>query len=286
MVLTKTNLRMNCLYKGKVRDTYEYEGELLMIATDRISAFDVVFDEGIPKKGEVLNKLSEFWFKKTRKVIRNHMITTDIPDNLPNELIGRSMIVKKCRPIMIECIVRGYLTGSGWKEYQKDGSICGIKLPLGLKNGSELPEPIFTPSTKAEIGKHDININEEEAIKKIGNEKFNSLKEKSIELYNLAKEHANKSGLILADTKFEFGEIGDEVLLIDEALTPDSSRYWIKEKYDEGILESMDKQYLRDYLEKLEWNKEPPAPKLPDEIIQKTSQRYLYSYKALTGLEL
>ncbi len=286
MVMTETNLSIKRIYRGKVRDSYEYGDDILMVATDRISAFDVVFNEGIPRKGEVLNRLSEFWFNKTGSIISNHMITTDLPSELPQELKGRSMVVKRCKPIMLECIVRGYLTGSGWKEYQKSGTVCGIPLPDGLKNGSELPEPIFTPSTKAEIGQHDENIDEKRAIEKIGKEKYEFLRSKSIELFKLAKQHALNSGLVLADTKFEFGEKDGEIILIDEALTPDSSRYWIKEKYDQGILESMDKQFLRDYLEKLDWNKEPPAPKLPEDVIRKTSERYLYSFRALTGSEL
>ena len=284
--ITETNLELNLVRKGKVRDTYELGENLLMIATDRLSAFDVVFNEGIPRKGEILCRVSKFWFKKTESIIGNHLISTEIPDGLPDYLKGRSMVVKKCKPVMLECIVRGYLTGSGWKEYQKQGSVCGIKLPEGLKNGSELPEPIFTPSTKAELGHHDENVNEEKAKEIIGEEIYNKIKKASIGLYKLAKQHAWDSGLVLADTKFEFGEYNGEIILIDEVLTPDSSRYWMKEKYEKGVLESLDKQFVRDYLETLDWNKSPPPPKLPDDVIEKTSERYLQAYRMLTGEEI
>ena len=281
MDIYSTNLELPLLNRGKVRDTYDLGDRLLMIATDRLSAFDVVFDQPIPKKGEILNKLSVFWFEKTRHIIENHLISSSIPKNLPEYLNGRSMLVKKAKPLPIECVVRGYISGGGFKEYQKTGGICGINLPKNLKNGDKLEKPIFTPSTKASHG-HDINISENEAIKLIGEKNFEYIKNKSIELYNFGSEFAKKSGLILADTKFEFGIIDGKIILIDEAMTPDSSRYWIIESYKKGFLESLDKQYLRDYLEKTNWNKMPPAPKLPNEIINKTSERYISAYEKIT----
>lgn len=288
-VITETKLSLPLLRKGKVRDTYSIENNLLMVATDRLSAFDVVFKEGIPRKGEVLNRLSIFWFQRTSDIIRNHFVTDAIPASLPAYLQGRSMIIEKAEPLKLECVVRGYITGSAWKEYQKDGTVCGIKLPAGLKNGSELPEPIFTPSTKAETG-HDENVNETKAKEIVGAEAYETVRRKSLELYNFAKKHALKSGLVLADTKFEFGyrttNGRNEIILIDEALTPDSSRYWLKESHDKGILESLDKQFVRDYLEKTGWNKSPPPPPLPPEVVQKTSERYLQAYRMLTGKEL
>ena len=282
--ITSTNLDLQLVKKGKVRDTYAIDDNLLMIATDRLSAFDVVFNEGIPRKGEVLNSLSVFWFEKTKDIIENHLISDKPPEGL-DHLNGRSMIVKKCQPIMLECVVRGYITGSAWKEYQKSGTVCGITLPEGLKNGSELPAPIFTPSTKAEEG-HDQNVTEEQAIEIVGKEIYDTVKQKSLELYDYGKRHALEQGLVLADTKFEFGSVDGKIILIDEALTPDSSRYWMKDRYDQGVLESLDKQFVRDYLEKTDWNKAPPAPPLPTEVVQKTSERYLQAYKMLTGKEL
>ncbi|MBS3068641.1 phosphoribosylaminoimidazolesuccinocarboxamide synthase [Candidatus Micrarchaeota archaeon] len=288
--ITETHLSLLHFSKGKVRDTYKIDNDLLMVSTDRLSAFDVVFNEGIPYKGAVLNSLSIFWFLQTRDIIKNHFITDAIPANLPKYLERRSMIVMKAEPIPLESVVRGHITGSALKEYQKDGKVCGIELPKGLKNGDELPHPIFTPSTKAKQG-HDQNITEEEAKKLVGETTYNTVKQKSIELYNFAKHHAKKSGLILADTKFEFGYAkndngGKQIILIDEALTPDSSRYWLKEKYDAGQLESLDKQFVRDYLEGLKWNKEPPPPPLPKNVIENTSKRYLQAYKMLTGKDL
>ena len=288
--LTKTDLSLILLRRGKVRDTYSSDNSLLMVATDRLSAFDVVFNEGIPHKGEVLNKLSVFWFNKTKGILENHFISENIPANLPSYLKGRSMVVKRAEPIMLECVVRGYITGSAWKEYQKSGTVCGINLPPNLKNGSELPEPIFTPSTKAELG-HDQNITEDEARNIVGEDTYETIKLKSLELYKCGKVHAWKCGLVLADTKFEFGHGLDEngkmrIILIDEALTPDSSRYWLKDKYEQGNLESLDKQYVRDYLEKTGWNKSPPPPPLPADVINKTSERYLEAYRMLTGKKL
>jgi phosphoribosylaminoimidazole-succinocarboxamide synthase len=288
--IRETNLELPLVRKGKVRDTYEFDNHLLMVASDRLSAFDVVFNEPIPRKGEVLNRLSMFWFKKTSKIIKNHFVADKMPANLPKYLTGRSMIVEKAEPLPLECVVRGYITGSAWKEYQKSGTVCGMKLPEGLKNGSELPEPIFTPSTKAEKG-HDENITEEQARKVVGEETYDTVKQKSIELYNFGKKHAEKCGLILVDTKFEFGyhtgaDGEKEIILIDEALTPDSSRYWLKDKYAQGVMESLDKQFVRDYLEKTNWNKSPPPPALPEDVIKKTTERYLQAYKMLTGKDL
>jgi len=272
--------------KGKVRDTYQVDDNILMVATDRLSAFDVVFKEGIPNKGRVLNTLSAFWFGKTTDIIENHLISTDVPPNLPDYLEGRSMVVKKATPIMLECVVRGYLTGSGWKEYQKSGTVCGIKLPEGMKNGSRIEEPIFTPSTKAETG-HDENIDEKKAADIIGKPTLDFVKEKSLELYKFGRDYALERGLVLADTKFEFGyDPEGKIILIDEILTPDSSRYWLKDEYDQGNLLSLDKQFVRDYLEKTSWNKQPPPPPLPTEVIQKTSERYLKAYRMITGEEL
>jgi phosphoribosylaminoimidazole-succinocarboxamide synthase len=283
--ITSTKLDLQLVKKGKVRDTYALDDSLLMVATDRLSAFDVVFNEGIPRKGEVLTKLSVFWFGKTKSIIENHLLSDKPPAGLPPYLNRRSLVVKRCEPIMLECVVRGYITGSAWKEYQEKGSVCGITLPAGLKNGSELPHPIFTPSTKAETG-HDENIDETKAKSIVGAEVFDEVKTKSIALYLAGKKHAWKNGLVLADTKFEFGMLDGKIILIDEAMTPDSSRYWVKDKYDQGVLESLDKQYVRDYLEKIGWNKNPPPPALPAEVVKKTTERYLQAYKMLTGKDL
>ncbi len=291
-IITTTNLSLPLLRKGKVRDTYVLDDSLLMVATDRLSAFDVVFNEGIPRKGEVLCQLSRFWFGRTKRIIHNHYITDAVPKapaGLPSWLKGRSMVVCRAEPLKLECVVRGYITGSAWKEYQQRGSVCGITLPAGLKNGSELPEPIFTPSTKADVG-HDENVDEETARRIVGAESFAFVKAKAIELYLFAKKHALKSRLVLADTKFEFGyrtaNGKKDIILIDEALTPDSSRYWLKDKYDQGILESLDKQFVRDYLERTGWNKSPPPPPLPKDVVEKTTERYLQAYKMLTGKPL
>lgn len=284
--ITETSLSLPLVRKGKVRDTYELDNNLLMVATDRLSAFDVVFNEGIPSKGQVLNTVSAFWFSKTKDIIDNHLISTEVPDDLPGYLKGRSMVVKKGKPILLECVVRGYLTGSGWKEYQKSGTVCGIKLPEGMKNGDKIENPIFTPSTKAETG-HDENITEEKAAEIVGRETLDFVKKKSLALYEFGRDYAYDRGLVLADTKFEFG-YGPEgsIILIDEILTPDSSRYWMKEDYEKGELLSLDKQFVRDYLEKTDWNKQPPAPPLPGDVIEKTSERYLKAYKMITGEDL
>lgn len=279
--------------KGKVRDIYDLGEFLLIVSTDRLSAFDVVMNDGIPYKGKVLSKISEFWFKNTEDIIENHILSTvteDFPhecQQYKNELKDRSMMVKKSELIPVECIVRGYISGSGWKDYQKDGKICGIKLPEGLKESDKLPEPIFTPSTKAEIGDHDENITEEEAENLIGSEQYEFIKEKSIEIYEKAAGYALEKGIIIADTKMEFGLYEDKIILIDELLTPDSSRFWPKEKYAPGSpQESFDKQFVRDYLLSIGFNKQPPPPELPEEVIEKTSEKYREALRKITGIEL
>jgi phosphoribosylaminoimidazole-succinocarboxamide synthase len=289
-VITETKLDLHLVKKGKVRDTYQLDNNLLMVASDRLSAFDVVFREGIPYKGAVLNSLSIYWFKLTSDIVKNHFITNAIPAVLPKFLEKRSMIVSRAEPVQLECVVRGYLTGSAWKEYEKGGKVCGIELPKGLKNGSELPHPIFTPSTKAEKG-HDENITEDAARKLVGADTYDFIRKKSLEIYAFGKSHAKKSGLVLADTKLEFGSILDatghkQTILIDEILTPDSSRYWLRDEYEKGNLVSLDKQFVRDYLEKTGWDKSPPPPALPADVIENTSKRYLQAYKMLTGKDL
>ena len=288
--ITETKLDLPLVRKGKVRDTYQLDNNLLMVATDRLSAFDVVFKEGIPFKGGVLNSLSIFWFRHTAEIVKNHFITNAIPAKLPAFLEKRSMIILNAEPIPLECVVRGYITGSAWKEYEKSGTVCGIKLPEGLKNGSELPHIIFTPSTKAATG-HDENITEEKAKEIVGEIAYEFMKRKSIEIYHFGKSHAKKCGLVLADTKLEFGYYTEssghkQIILIDELLTPDSSRYWLKDEYEKGNLVSLDKQFVRDYLEKTKWNKEPPPPALPADVIENTSKIYLQVYKMLTGKDL
>lgn len=278
--------------RGKVRDMYDLGDSLLMVASDRISAYDVVMPEPVPQKGKVLTQISLFWFDVMKSVVKNHLISAD-PDNYPESckpysdiLISRSMLVAKAEPIPIECVVRGYLSGSGWESYQKSGTVCGIKLPEGLKESDKLPEPIFTPSTKEEIGVHDINIDFEETVKRIGKKLAEKIRDISLAIYKKGSELADKKGIIIADTKFEFGLSGDDVILIDEVLTPDSSRFWPKDSYQPGKSQkSFDKQYLRDYLTSIRWNKQPPAPFLPDEVIHNTSQKYLEAFRRLTGEE-
>lgn len=277
---------------GKVRDIYSINDELLMIASDRISCFDVVLPTTIPQKGEILTKLSVFWFEFTKDIISNHLITDNI-ERFPSELFkykngldGRSMLVKKAKPMPIECVVRGYLSGSGWKEYQKTQSICGIKLPKGLKESDKLPELIFTPATKEDVG-HDVNVTQECVEKMVGKDITTKLKDISMTLYEKASRYAESKGIIIADTKFEFGEVNGEITLIDEVLTPDSSRFWPKEKYEPGKSQpSFDKQFVRDYLETLDWNKKSPAPELPEEIVLKTSEKYIQAIKMITDKEL
>jgi phosphoribosylaminoimidazole-succinocarboxamide synthase len=279
--------------KGKVRDIYNLGDNLLLVSSDRISAFDVIMDQGIPYKGMVLTKISEFWFNFTKDVIPNHFITTDV-NQYPSEcreyadiLRNRSMLIKKAKVVPIECIVRGYITGSGWKDYKKTCEISGIKLPSGLLESEKFPEPIFTPSTKAEIGEHDENISADQAMKIIDKDTFNAVKEATIKIYKKASEFALTKGIIIADTKFEFGKVNDKIILVDEVLTPDSSRFWPKDKYKIGTgQESYDKQFLRNYLLSIKFNMQPPPPPLPEEIIKKTSEKYLDIYKKITGQTL
>ncbi len=282
---------LNLVKKGKVRDVYSYEEDLLFVATDRISAFDVVLKSEIPEKGKVLNLISAFWFEKTKHIVKNHMVEwrfENFPENLKkfDYLKNRSMIVKKADVLPIECIVRGYLVGSGYKEYLKHGTVCGIKLPEGLNLASKLNEPIFTPSTKVDDG-HDENISFEKMKDIIGKELAEKVRDLSLKLYNFAYDYAIERGIIIADTKFEFGIADGELILIDEALTPDSSRFWPVESYKEGENPpSFDKQYVRDYLEEVKWDKKPPAPELPDYVVEKTREKYFEVFYKLTGRKL
>jgi phosphoribosylaminoimidazole-succinocarboxamide synthase len=277
---------------GKVREIFDLQDRLLFVATDRISAFDCIMPNGIPRKGEVLTQISYFWFAQMESFQPNHLLSRPgeaLPAQLQPHaslLKGRSMIVKKAKPLAIECVVRGYLAGSGWKEYKKSQTVCGIKLPAGLQESSELPEPIFTPATKAETG-HDENISFEQAAGIVGTEVAEKVRDASLRIYKTAREYARQRGIIIADTKFEFGEYNGELLLIDEVLTPDSSRFWPADQYQPGKGQpSFDKQFLRDYLETLDWDKTPPAPQLPEEIILKTQAKYLEAYERLTGKPL
>jgi phosphoribosylaminoimidazole-succinocarboxamide synthase len=278
---------------GKVREIFDAGDKLLFVASDRISAFDCVMPNGIPQKGEVLNKISKFWFGRTGNIVKNHMISTEVSDfpapfnQHADQLAGRSMLVKKTTVFPVECIVRGYLIGSGWKEYKQSGTIGGMPLRADYQMASKLDEPIFTPSTKAEQGLHDENISFEKAKEIVGTEKAEKLKAISIALYKQAAEYALTKGIIIADTKFEFGELDGEIILIDEALTPDSSRFWPADTYKVGSSPmSYDKQFVRDYLETLDWDKTPPAPALPEEIIKKSQAKYLEAYEKLTGQSL
>ena len=290
-VLLESNLAgLKLVSRGKVRDMYDLGGAMLIVTTDRLSAFDVVMANGIPWKGKVLNRISEFWFDFLG--VPHHLITCDV-EKMPAEvrkhadvLRDRSMLVKKAKPFPIECVARGYLIGSGWKDYQATGAVCGIKLPAGLKQAARLPEPIFTPATKAVTG-HDENIGFEEAAKAVGRETAEALRARTLAIYRKGAAHAESKGVILADTKFEFGLVDGEILLIDEVLTPDSSRYWPKAGYREGISPpSYDKQFVRDYLESIQFDKKPPGPALPDDIVRKTSEKYLEAFRVLTGREL
>ena len=279
--------------RGKVRDIYELDGDLLMIASDRISAFDHILATGIPGKGKVLTQISKFWFDKFAGVVPNHLITADV-DALPSQLDrhksmleGRFMRVRRAQMFPVECVVRGYISGSGWKDYQRTGEIGGIRLPAGLRESDRLPGPIFTPATKAEGGEHDENISFAQMANSIGQDDAARLRELSIELYQQAARHAESCGILIADTKFEFGRTEDGILLGDEALTPDSSRFWPKDQYEPGRQQaSFDKQYVRNYLEEIHWNKQAPAPSLPPEVVQGTQQRYLEAYHLLTGQTL
>jgi len=294
-VITQTNFSgLQLKNRGKVRDIYEFGEALLIVATDRISAFDVVMNEGIPYKGKVLTQISDFWFEQTKDIIQNHLLSSIVYD-FPSEckpywdsLGDRSMFVKKTKPLPVECIVRGYISGSGWVEYQKNKSVCGIQLPDGLGESSKLPEPIFTPTTKEDVGKHDENITFDQMINLIGKELAEQVRDVSLKVYRHGAEIAEKKGIIIADTKMEFGlnESG-ELILIDELLTPDSSRFWPKDKYVAGrAQESYDKQFVRDYLLSIEFNKKPPAPKLPLDVVLKTSALYLEALKRLSGRTL
>jgi phosphoribosylaminoimidazole-succinocarboxamide synthase len=289
-VIDQTSLSgVELFRRGKVRDVYAVGGHLLIVATDRISAFDVVLPSAIPYKGAVLTALSVFWFDFLKDVVSNHLITTDVdsyPPPLPeyrDQIEGRSMLVYRAAIFPFECVARGYLAGSGWKDYQESGEVCGVRLPAGLKESDRLPEPIFTPATKAETG-HDINISEREMADRLGRETTRRLKELTLGIYRRAADYAEQRGIIIADTKFEFGVKDGEIILADEAMTPDSSRFWPKEAYQPGrAQQSFDKQYVRDYLETLDWDKRPPGPRLPDDVIARTSEKYLEAYDLLTG---
>lgn len=278
------------LKSGKVREVFDLGDSLLFVATDRISAFDCVMPNGIPRKGEVLTQISHFWFDQTERIVPNHRLARAY-DALPaglqsSQMARRSMVVKKATPLTIECVVRGYLAGSGWKEYQRSQTVCGIKLPAGLVECSELPAPIFTPATKAETG-HDENISFETAAKLVGADIAERVRELSLRIYQFARDYARQRGIIIADTKFEFGLFNGELLLIDEVLTPDSSRFWPAAEYVPGQSQpSFDKQFVRDYLETLAWDKTPPAPALPPEIVSRTQAKYLEAYERLTGTQL
>lgn len=279
--------------RGKVRDIYDLGDTLLMVTSDRISAFDVIMNEPIPDKGKVLTQISRFWFSQMEDIIPNHIISTDVAD-YPAEcrqyadiLDGRSMMVKKAEPLAAECIVRGYISGSGWKDYKATGSLCGIRLPEQLRESDRLEQPIFTPSTKAELGEHDENISFEDMVKICGKELAEAARDATIAIYSRAREIADQKGIIIADTKFEFGLFDGKLIIIDECLTPDSSRFWPKDLYQPGGPQpSFDKQFLRDYLETLDWGKTAPAPPLPDEIVQKTGEKYKEALFRLTGISL
>jgi phosphoribosylaminoimidazole-succinocarboxamide synthase len=280
------------LRSGKVRDIFDLGGQLLFVASDRISAFDVIMPNGIPRKGEVLTQISYFWFGQTESFQPNHLVSRPkdpLPESLrafADKLQRRSMIVKKAKPLAIECVVRGYLAGSGWKEYRENQTVCGIKLLPGLKESSELPEPIFTPATKAETG-HDENISFDRAAQIVGKETAERVREASLKIYSVARDYARKRGIIIADTKFEFGFLDNQLLLIDEVLTPDSSRFWPADQYQPGNSQpSFDKQFVRDYLETLDWNKTPPGPVLPEDVVARTQAKYVEAYERLTGMKL
>jgi phosphoribosylaminoimidazole-succinocarboxamide synthase len=284
---------LSLVRRGKVRDVYAAGDALILVATDRISAFDYVLGSGIPDKGRVLNQLSAFWFGRTGDIVANHLISTRVADypagarRFAAQLDGRSMLCTRTTPLPVECVARGYLSGSGWKDYQATGELCGIPLPKGLRESDRLPEPIFTPATKAESG-HDENISEAAAAAVVGADLLARLKRLTMGLYEHGVAHAESKGIILADTKFEFGITGDgDVILIDEVMTPDSSRYWPKDSYSPGGPQpSFDKQYVRDYLESIKWNKQPPVPSLPDDVVRNTRAKYLDAYRRLTGREL
>ena len=290
-VLAQTSFpELSLFRRGKVRDVYAVgTDKLLIVATDRISAFDVVLPNVIPEKGRVLTALTLFWLDLVRDLAPNHLITADVREypaplqKYAAELEGRSMLVRRCEVVPFECVVRGYLAGSGWKDYQKTGAVCGIALPPGLQESEKLPGPIFTPATKAEAG-HDLNVSEAEMARAVGAELTTTLERLSLAIYTRAADYAASRGIIIADTKFEFGRVNGRVILVDEVLTPDSSRFWPAAEYVPGKPpSSFDKQYVRDYLERLSWNKQPPAPELPPEVIRRTTEKYLEAYRFLTG---
>ncbi|HMB80095.1 MAG TPA: phosphoribosylaminoimidazolesuccinocarboxamide synthase [Vicinamibacterales bacterium] len=288
--------------QGKVRDIYDFGDRLLIVATDRISAFDYVLGSGIPDKGKVLTQISTFWFERLQPIVPNHLLSTT-PSSYPGEarravelLQGRSMLVTRTEPLPIECVARGYLSGSGWKDYAATGELCGIRLPVGLRESDRLPEPIFTPATKAQSG-HDINITEKDAAELVGKRVLDRVKELTLRLYAEGAAHAESCGIIVADTKFEFGlvpvedgdgrPVEDRIILIDEVLTPDSSRFWPRDSYSPGgAQKSFDKQFVRDYLERIRWNKMPPVPSLPDDVVANTREKYVEAFRRLTGREL
>jgi phosphoribosylaminoimidazole-succinocarboxamide synthase len=287
----ETNFQgLNLIKRGKVRDIYDLGENLLMVATDRISAFDVVMPDPVPDKGIILTRISLYWFEIMKPIIENHVVSADV-DEYPaicrphaETLRGRSMLIKKAKPLPIECVVRGYISGSGWKSYQKSGNVCGIRLPEGLRESDMLPEPIFTPSTKEELGAHDINIDFAETVKRIGKDLASQVRDLSLAIYKKGSEMAAGKNIIIADTKFEFGVMGDKLILIDEVLTPDSSRFWPKNGYQPGgAQQSFDKQYVRDHLLAVKWNKQPPGPSLPEDIIKNTRKKYLEALTQLTG---
>ena len=279
--------------QGKVRDLYDVGEHLLLVASDRISAFDYVLGSGIPDKGRVLTQLSAFWFARTAHIVPNHVVSTDVADYpavlapFHDQLRGRSMLVRKTTPLPVECVARGYISGSGWKDYVATGEVCGVPLPAGMRESDRLPEPLFTPATKADSG-HDMNIPEADAAAVVGVERLQELKRLTMALYAFGVAHAESCGIILADTKFEFGVTPEgELLLIDEVMTSDSSRYWPKDAYAPGGPQlSFDKQFVRDYLESIKWNKQPPVPSLPDDVVSRTRDKYLDAYRRLTGREL
>jgi phosphoribosylaminoimidazole-succinocarboxamide synthase len=289
--VSQTDLpELKLLKRGKVRDVYDLDEYLLMVATDRISAFDVVMPDPVPDKGAILTQISLFWFDVMQPLVQNHVVAKDV-DQYPDVcrpyadiLQDRSMLVKKAQPLPVECIVRGYISGSGWKEYSDSGSVCGIQLPEGLQESQQLPGPIFTPSTKAEQGEHDINIDFAETARLIGQAQAEKIRDLSLAIYKKGADLANERGIIIADTKFEFGQMGDDIILIDEILTPDSSRFWPKDSYRPGgAQKSYDKQYVRDYLNTLDWDKKAPGPSLPEAVVAQTRQKYLDALTQLTG---
>jgi len=292
--LLKTDLGSTPLIgRGKVRDLYAVGDALLMVATDRISAFDHVLGSGIPGKGKILTQISLFWFDLVRDIVPNHLVATevkDLPESLHkygDQLEGRSMLVKRAEMFPVECVARGYIAGSGWKEYTTSGTVCGIKLPQGLQDGSRLPEPLFTPSTKSQDGTHDENISLETVEKTVGSDVAKKLRDLTLAIYDKAGKHAESCGLILADTKFEFGKVNDTIVLADEVLTPDSSRFWEASLWKPGGAQpSFDKQFVRDYLESIHWNKQAPAPSLPDDVVRRTLEKYLEAFRRLTGRDL